>query len=71
MKEVGKWWNGDINLVEIDGRVFALYGWNGYQYSYCWECVGEFKDEMGDEEYILTPQCDQNEIVIGYDIEER
>ena len=30
MKEVGYWWNDkSIELVEIDGEVYALYGWNG------------------------------------------
>lgn len=38
-KNVGKWWNDDnIDLVELDGVVYALYGWNGEIYSDCWAC---------------------------------
>lgn len=31
------WNNSDIEVVEINGRWFALYGWNGEAYLDCWE----------------------------------
>ena len=32
-----KWWTGDIEVVEIEGRFIALDGWNGEEYTDCWE----------------------------------
>ena len=67
MRHAGTWWNDkSIELIEIDGRTYALNGWNGYQYSDCWECLGL---EASAEEYILTPKYDADDNVIGYDIE--
>lgn len=35
----GRWWNdSNIKLVEINGSVYALAGWNGETYGNCWEC---------------------------------
>lgn len=37
-KEVGAWWNdSNIDLVEIDGTVYALNGWNGEEFTDCWK----------------------------------
>ena len=56
MKEAGYWWNDkSIELVEIDGSVYALYGWNGEEYGNCWKCTGEFLTEASREEYTLKP----------------
>ena len=54
MKEAGKWWNdAGINLVEIEGIVYALHGWNGEAYHDCWIVSGE--TEASKEKYVLTP----------------
>lgn len=46
MKKLGHWWNDkEIEIVEIDGRPIALSGWNGENYSECWEV----KEMIGDE----------------------
>ena len=37
-----KWWTGDIEVVEVEGRFIALDGWNGETYLDCWE-VEEIK----------------------------
>ena len=38
-KHFGYWWaNSSIELVKIDGRIFALNGWDGESYRLCWEC---------------------------------
>lgn len=56
MKTVGRWWNDkSIELVEIDGEVYALYGWNGEVYGNCWKCTGEFLTDASKEEYTLKP----------------
>lgn len=52
---VGKWWNDkSIDLVEIDGKVYALYGWNGEEWTQCWECLGEDYMESG-EKCVIRP----------------
>ena len=45
---VGYWWADDtIPLYEINGAVYALYGWNGEAWTDCWECVGENHMDAG------------------------
>ena len=73
MKNVGKWWNDDnINLVEIDGNVYALHGWNGEGYYDCRRVFGDYNMESSKENYILTPIYQQNEEddfrIIDYEI---
>lgn len=43
MKRLGKWWNSNsVEIVEMeDGRHIALDGWNGEQYTDCWQVGGE------------------------------
>ena len=43
MKRLGKWWNSNsVEIVELeDGRHIALDGWNGEQYTDCWQVGGE------------------------------
>lgn len=36
------WNNGDVPMVEIDERLFALHGWNGETWLKCWECLDKW-----------------------------
>lgn len=55
VKNIGTWWNSrNIDLVEVDGKVYALHGWNGEEYRDCWECLGENHMDAG-ENYCLRP----------------
>lgn len=73
-KMVGNWRsNKDIELVEIDGTVYALNGWNGEKYLNCWICTGEDLMDASEEEYQIKPEYkevaeDEFEIV-GYEVE--
>ena len=72
-KEVGHWWNDqEIELVEIDGSVYALNGWNGEMYTNCWKCTGENNMDASQEEYEITPQCIEIEEdvfeIVDYDV---
>lgn len=58
MKNIGYLWNDkNIEIVEVDGEMYALYGWNGEAYYNCWKVL----DAQGldrveeDTEYILKP----------------
>lgn len=46
MKHVGFWkgrgWGHIIELVEVDGAMYALHGWNGEKYTDCWKCADEW-----------------------------
>ena len=56
MKEAGKWWNDvGISLVEIEGIVYALHGFNGEAYYNCWRISGEHLTEASKEKYTLKP----------------
>lgn len=53
---VGRWWNDrDIELVEIEGEVYALHGWNGESYMDSWKCIGEDERQASEEQYHITP----------------
>lgn len=72
-KNVGTWWNNrDIDLVEIEGAVYALHGWNGETYLHSWKCSGEFNTDASEEEYAITPifkQIEEDEFeVVGYEV---
>src|SRR5690625_4161107 len=72
-KNVGTWWNDkEIELVEIDGKVYALNGWNGESYLKSWECTGEDYMDASEKEYCITPQYEEVEgefEIVGYIVE--
>lgn len=72
MKEIGYWWaDKSIQLVEIDGSVYALYGWNGEEYLNCWKCTGEFYLDASEEEYEIRPiysESDGEVEIIDYEV---
>ncbi len=70
-KSVGTWWNDrDIELVEINGTVYALNGWNGETYLNCWICSGEFNMDASEQEYEISPvySNDEDMEIIGYEV---
>jgi hypothetical protein len=71
---VVNWWNDKkIKLVNINGAVYALNGWNGERYYNCWKCTGEFLMDASKEKYVITPiyeeQTEDVFELIGYEIE--
>lgn len=59
MKTKRLWNNTDIEVVEIDGRWYALNGWNGESYLDCWE-TDEHTFTMGDGKvYKISPVYEQ------------
>lgn len=70
VKHLGKWWSDStIDIVEIEGKAIALYGWNGEVYMECWE-VFDIKQnigfESGKETYIAKPIYDSDCNIIEY-----
>ncbi len=56
MEKIGTWWNSNsIELVRVDGEVYALNGWNSERYLDCWKCSGNFFMDASDERYTLRP----------------
>lgn len=61
-KKVGLWWdNSSVELVEIEGKVYALHGWDGEKWGDCWECVGDDQMEKSKERYVIRPFYDDIE----------
>ena len=54
------WWNSDNEIVNIDGTLYALNGWNGEKYLHCWKCIDEFTADSDDKEYEIRPVYDWN-----------
>ena len=53
---LGTWWSDNsIELVEINGKIYALYGWNGEEYLHCWECIDRFTAADDNTEYEIKP----------------
>lgn len=71
-KNAGTWWHDrDIDLVDIEGTVYALNGWNGEKYLNCWVCTGEDLMDANEKEYGITPIYNNNEEdpeTIGYEV---
>lgn len=67
------WWTGDnIEIVEIEGKLYALYGWNGEKYLHCWECIDKYTAVDSEEEYEIKPiyveNSDGDFDIVGYEI---
>ena len=56
--KVGKWSDTDIDVVCIEGSLYALNGWNGEKYLHCWKCVDRFTADADGKEYEVTPYYD-------------
>lgn len=70
-KNVGTWWNDkEIDLVEIEGTVYALNGWNGETHLSCWICTGNYNMDASEEEYEISPvhSDDEDMDIIGYEV---
>ena len=50
----------DIKVVEIDGIMFALDGWNGEIYMHCWKC-DETGTAIDDKEYRIREHLVETE----------
>lgn len=58
MKIVGRLWNNkDLEIIEQDGEMYVLYGWNGDSYCECWKVLDiQGLDRVEeDTEYTLKP----------------
>ena len=72
-KHIGYWWNNkDIELIEIDDKVYALNGWNGESFLDSWKCTGDYDMDASDERYVIKPISKENEhgefYTEGYDV---
>lgn len=58
MKTVGYLWNNkNLEIIEQNGEMYVLYGWNGEAYYDCWKVLDPQGFDRVDEdtEYILKP----------------
>lgn len=74
-----KTWYG-VEVIEIDGKYFALGGWNGEWWNDCWEVVQDeelpdfFNDAGGKANIVIRPMYSdiQNENdgfdIVGYKV---
>ena len=74
-KIIGNLWNEiNIEIVEIDGKMYALHGWNGEYYGHCWEVLDKHGHDKPDTdvEYSIIPIYEDGEdgdfTVIGYEL---
>lgn len=65
---LGRWWNGDQELIRKNGEVYALNGWNGESYTDSWKCLGADYMEASQESYTITPIYDEMGDVVDYGI---
>jgi len=73
-KNVGTWWNDkEIELVEIDGKVYALNGWNGEKYLDSWEVAKNDYTDIINDGIAIKPEykeIEEDEFeIVGYTIE--
>ena len=71
---LGLWWSDkETELVKIDGKIYALYGWNGEHYNSCWEVAENLIDVIDEkQEYTIAPiheEVEEDEFeIVGYDV---
>ena len=76
---MAKWFESDIDIVEIDGELYALNGWNGEKYTDCWKCVDRWTADPDGKTYEVIPHYDweefdedveplHDEIITGYEV---
>ena len=73
MKKLGTWWNDhNIEIYEIEGKRLALYGWNGEEYTECWEVSEDLIDVISKEDITVKPiykEVSEDEFeIIDYEI---
>ena len=56
--KTGKWLDTNIDVVAIDGALYALDGWNGEKYGHCWKCIDRFTADVDGREYVIVPVYD-------------
>lgn len=47
--------NTDIEIVNIDGTLYALNGWNGEKWLHCWECADRWNADPSGKEFEIMP----------------
>ena len=56
MKHVGFWTGDPIKMMEIDGDIYALSGWNGEKFLDCWKCLDEWTVDPNESgRFVATP----------------
>ena len=56
MEKCGFWNEGAlIELVRVNGELYALHGWNGEAYTGCWKCIDPWTADADDRCYTLRP----------------
>ena len=61
---IGTWWSdNNIELVKINGKIYALDGWNGEKYLHCWECIDRFTAANDNIEYEIRPIYNSDETI--------
>ena len=66
---IGTWWSDNsVELAKINGKIYALDGWNGEKYLHCWECVDRYEAVDDGIDYEIEPiySCDGE--IVGYEI---
>lgn len=60
-KIVGSLWNApDVEIAEINGKYYALGGWNGEKYGNCWEVKDKRGyDQVDNNTYEIKPVNNQ------------
>jgi len=53
-----KWFESNIDIVEIDGELYALNGWNGEKWVHCWKCFDSHTQALENKEYEIAPIYD-------------
>ena len=66
---IGTWWSdSNIELVKINGKIYALDGWNGEKYLHCWECIDRFTAADDNAEYEIRPIYDSSDEIIDFEV---
>ena len=55
LEPIARWWNGDQDIYQVNGRCYVVDGWNGEQWNACWEVAPDDLHDIISQDIVIRP----------------
>ena len=55
LEPIARWWNGDQDIYQVNGRCYVVDGWNGEQWISCWEVAPDDLHDIISRDIVIRP----------------